>query len=104
MKNTLIHFGLAALLLGVGFGCSTSTSKRLNQLEIGMSQAGVKKILGNDYIAKASMTDSNGVPLQLWIYTDKNSQADYRVYFKDGKLAQWGTQDKLDFPALNLPK
>jgi hypothetical protein len=104
MKKPLLHCCFAAFLLRASFGCSTSTAKRLNQLEVGMPETKVKKILGDDYIAKASMTDSTGVPLQLWVYTDKNSKTEYHVYFKDSKLAQWGTQDKLDFPALNLPK
>ncbi|MGA2788518.1 MAG: outer membrane protein assembly factor BamE [Verrucomicrobiota bacterium] len=104
MKKHLVFSGLLALILFAGFGCSTTTGQKLNQLDLGMSQAQVKKILGDNYIAKASTTDTNGVHLQLWVYTDKNTQEAYRVYFKDGRLAQWGSQDKLNFPELNLPK
>lgn len=104
MKKHLILPGLLAMVLCAGFGCSTSTAQKLNRLDLGMSQAQVKKILGNDYIAKASMTDTNGARLQMWEYTDKKTQDSYRVYFKDGQLAEWGTRGSLDFPTLTLPK
>ncbi len=104
MKKNLVLLGLLAMILCAGFGCSTPMDQKLNKLDLGMSQAQVKKILGNNYIAKASMTDTNGSRLQLWEYTDKKTQDTYRVYFKDGQLAQWGTRGSLDFPALTLPK
>jgi hypothetical protein len=104
MKLLFIPAVALAVILGASFGCSTPTAQRLNQLDLGMSQAQVKKILGDNYIAKASKTDASGAHLQLWEYTDKKTGEAYRVYFKDGQLAQWGTQGKLDFPELNLPK
>jgi hypothetical protein len=104
MKKNLVHFGLLAMVLCASFGCSTTTAQKLNRLDLGMSQAQVKKILGDNYIAKASTTDPNGSRLQMWEYTDEKTQDAYRVYFKDGQLAQWGTQSKLDFPELTLPK
>ena len=104
MKKQILLHGLLAMVLCAGFGCSTSTAQRLNRLDLGMSQPQVKKILGDDYIAEASMTDTNGSRLQMWEYTDKKTQDTYRVYFKDGQLAQWGTRSSLDFPVLTLPK
>ena len=104
MKKHLVHSGLLALLLCAGFGCSTTTAHKLNQLELGMSQTHVKRILGDNYIAGASTTDANGSRLQLWEYTDKKTDETYRLYFKDGMLAQWGSPNNMAFPALNLPK
>ena len=104
MKKHLVHSGLLAVILCAVFGCSISTAQRLNRLDLGMSQAQVKKILGDNYIAKASMTDTNGSRLQLWEYTDPKTQDDFRVYFKDGQLAQWGPKGNQDFPVLTLPK
>jgi len=104
MKKYLVLPGLLAMVLCASYGCSTSTAQKLNRLDLGMSQAQVKKILGNDYIAKASMTDTNGARLQMWEYTDKKTQDAYRVYFKDGQLAEWGSRGSLDFPVLTLPK
>ena len=104
MKTKHILSGILAVLFTVVVGCSTPTSQLLNQLELGMTQAQVKKILGNDYIAKASKTDANGALLQLWEYRDKKTEEAYRIYFKDGQIAQWGTQGKMDFPDLILPK
>ena len=79
-------------------------SKKLNRLDLGMSPAQVKNILGNDYIAKASTTDTNGLHLQMWEYTDKKTADIYCIYFKDGLLALWGPRGRVDFPQLNLPK
>jgi len=104
MKKHLVQSCLLALVLCAGFGCSTPISKKLNRLDLGMSQQDVKRILGDDYIAKASTTDSEGARLQLWEYTDKKTQAAYRIYLKDGKLAQWGSPENMAFPTLNLPK
>ncbi len=104
MNKFLVCFGFLALVICAGFGCSTSTAHKLNQLDLGMTQPQVRKILGDNYIAKASTTDTNGARLQLWEYTDKKTQDAYYVYFKDGELAQWGPRGKLDFPVLTTPK
>jgi hypothetical protein len=100
----LVLSGLLVLILCVSFGCSSSMSQKLNRLDLGMSPAQVKKVLGNDYIAKASTTDTNGLRLQMWEYTDKKTQDAYDIYFKDGVLALWGPRGRVDFPQLNLPK
>ena len=92
------------LLTLIWVGCSTPIAKRLNRLELGMTQAQAKKILGDEYTVKASRTDANGATLQLWEFRDTKTEEAYSVYFKDGLLAQWGTPAKMDFPELNLPK
>lgn len=96
------------VVLAVGFivlaGCSTPIAKRLNRLELGMTQAQAKKILGDIYTVKAARTDANGATLVLWEYRDDKTEESYAIYFKDGLLAQWGTPAKMDFPELNLPK
>jgi hypothetical protein len=102
MKKTLLLAG-ALICAGVIAGCSTATSKRLNQLELGMTQAQVKKILGNEYVVKASKTEANGSVLQMWEYRDSKTEEAYRIFFKDGTLAQWGTQGRMDFPDLHVP-
>ncbi|HNQ74947.1 MAG TPA: hypothetical protein PKN95_15290 [Verrucomicrobiota bacterium] len=105
MKPKVFVFTHAfACLLLLGAGCSTSMSKRLNRLELGMKPAQAKKILGDDYVVKASRTDANGATLQLWEYRDKKTEEAYSIYFKDGFLAQWGIPARQDFPELNLPK
>jgi hypothetical protein len=98
-------FGSALLsVLLLAAGCSTPLGKRLNRLELGMSQAQVKKILGDDYVVKASRVDAKGSTLHLWEYRDQKTEESYSIYFKDGVLAQWGTPAKLDFPELFLPR
>lgn len=96
-------FCLAVLTIFAA-GCSTPIAKRLNRMELGMTQAQAKKILGDDYIVKASRTDATGALLQLWEFRDEKTEEVYGLYFKDGLLAQWGTPAKMDFPELNLPK
>jgi hypothetical protein len=104
MKKHIVRCCLLALVLCANFGCTTPIAQRLNQLDLGMSQTQVKRILGENYIAGASATDANGSRLQLWEYTDKKTLETYRIYFKDGMLAQWGSPQNLAFPTLNLPK
>jgi hypothetical protein len=103
MKKHLLRVTLVAMVLCASFGCSTTTAQKLNELNLGMSQADVASILGDDYAVQAATIDTNGARLQMWEYTDKKSQAEYRLYFKDGKLAQWGKKGATDFPTLTLP-
>jgi hypothetical protein len=103
MKHKVVFFWSLVLLLFIT-GCATPVAKKLNRLELGMSQAQAKKILGDDYVVKASRTDATGAMLQLWEFRDKKTEEAYALYFKDGLLAQWGTPARLDFPELNLPK
>lgn len=104
MKTRILYCYCLVSLILIGAGCSTPLAKKFNRLELGMTQAQVKKILGDDYIVKASKTDARGSTLQLWEFRDKKTEENYCIYFKDGLLAQWGTPAKLDFPELNLPK
>ena len=100
---TLYRCSLTLTLMLVA-GCSSSFSKRLNRLELGMTQPQAKKILGDEYVVKASRTDTNGTVLQMWEFRDKKTEEAYNIYFKDGFLAQWGLPARQDFPELNLPK
>lgn len=91
-------------MLMLAVGCSSSFSKRLNRLELGMTQPQAKKILGDEYVVKASRIDTNGSTLQMWQFRDEKAKESYNLYFKDGILAQWGLPTKQDFPELILPK
>ncbi len=99
----IVHVILGLLLLSAA-GCSSSFSKRLNRLELGMTTAQTKKILGDSYVVKASRTDVAGATLQMWEFRGKKTEEAYSIYFKDGFLAQWGIPSRQDFPELNLPK
>jgi hypothetical protein len=105
MKTKVIASSCAlTLMLMFGAGCAASFSKRLNRLELGMTPAQAKKILGDDYVVKASRTDADGATLQMWEFRDKKTEEAYSIYFKDGFLAQWGIPSRQDFPELHLPK
>lgn len=103
-KPTITSITILALALLSGAGCASSFAKRLNRLELGMTTAQTKKILGDNYVVKASRTDSSGATLQMWEFRDKKTEEAYSIYFKDGFLAQWGIPARQDFPELNLPK
>lgn len=60
-----------AFILILGTGCASSFSKRLNRLELGMTAAQTKKILGDNYVVKASRTDASGATLQMSFATRK---------------------------------
>lgn len=104
MKNRVYTITLLTCVLIGMAGCSTPMAKRLNRLELGMTHAQAKKVLGDDYVVKASRTDASGSTLHLWEFRDPKTEEVYALYFKDGLLAQWGTPAKMDFPELNLPK
>ena len=103
-QRILSSITILALALLSGTGCASSLSKRLNRLELGMTTAQTKKILGDNYVVKASRTDASGATLQMWEFRDKKTEEAYSIYFKDGFLAQWGLPSRQDFPELNLPK
>jgi hypothetical protein len=103
MNKLLVRFVTLAVALLVIAGCATRLSRKMNRLELGMTGPQVKKILGDDFIVKAAKTTANGSTLQLWEYTDKKTEATFQLYFKDGKLAQWGSRGQLEFPELTLP-
>lgn len=103
-KPNVASITILALALLSGAGCASSFSKRLNRLELGMTPAQTKKILGEGYVVKASRTDAGGSTLQMWEFRDKKTEEAYSIYFKDGFLAQWGLPSRQDFPELNLPK
>ena len=100
----MISYYTVVFMVILAAGCSSSLSKRLNRLELGMTQPQAKKILGDNYVIKASRTDTNGATLQMWEFRDKKTEEAYHIYFKDGTLAQWGLPSRQDFPELNLPK
>jgi hypothetical protein len=102
IKKCICSCALLALLASFGAGCS-STGNRLNRLELGMTTAQVKKILGEDYVVKASNTGAKGETLTMWEYRDEDTEEAFRLYFKDGMLAQWGTAATVNFPELKLP-
>lgn len=104
IKSLVVVACCAVFVASIGVGCSTAMAKKLNRLEIGMNQAQVKKVLGTDYVVKASKLDAEGAALQLWDFHDEDKAETYSLYFKDGILAQWGTPAKMAFPELNLPK
>jgi hypothetical protein len=103
LKQPSVRIGIITLALCAVIGCATSMSHKLNRLQLGMGPGQVKKILGDDYIIKASKTDTNGSTLQMWQYTDTKTEEHFSLYFKDNQLAQWGTQGRLDFPDLTVP-
>ncbi len=74
--------------------CATF-SEKTQGLQLGMSETEVKGRLGSDYQVKASKYASDGQPVEVWQFQDPKSREIYWVYFKGGKLVQWGTPEAI---------
>jgi hypothetical protein len=86
---------LPALALLVTLAACASFTDKTNELTIGMSADQVKSVLGDEYTKKMSQLSSDGKPIELWEYVDQKSNEKYWLYFKDSRLAKWGTPQAL---------
>ncbi len=115
----VIRLSLAGLLLCVGLGaCSTST-KHLTTLSLGMTQPDVTQALGHPHTARGSIKNRFGQTVEVWEYVlnkprtgsqvaagatltvltfglaapvllAPGKEAAFWLYFVDGKLGRWG--------------
>jgi hypothetical protein len=74
---------------------SCGTSKKLNNLSVGMTTEQVKKTVGTNYVLRGSIINKFDQKVEVWEY--KLSQPGYVslknyywLYIVDGKLSQWG--------------
>ncbi|MDY6837522.1 MAG: hypothetical protein SWH78_06080 [Thermodesulfobacteriota bacterium] len=85
-----------ALCLSV-FACSTT--RKLNDLTIGMTTTEVTALMGEPGIAREPMTNQYGQVIELWHYEMYNNRVDayqaYFLYFYEDKLAKWGEANHL---------
>lgn len=98
-----MHRFLLPLLALVLASCATF-SEKTQGLQLGMSEAQVKDRLGSEYQVKASKYAADGQPVEVWQFQDPKSNEIYWVYFKGGKLVQWGTPEAIkSIPDLQGP-
>jgi hypothetical protein len=83
------------MVLLVTLAACASFTDKTNSLTIGMSADQVKSTLGDDYTKKMSQLSADGKPIELWEYVDEKSHEKYWLYFKDARLAKWGTPQAL---------
>ncbi len=88
---SLVLFGVVAVFLAA---CSTMT-ENTQKLQLGMSTAQVKDVLGGDYTVKASKYAPDGQPMQVWEFKDQETHDTYWIYFKADRLVQWGTPEAI---------
>ncbi len=91
--HRMISISLAVVALAL-VSCAAPITQRSQKLQQGMTQAQVKRLLGNDYVVKATRPNSEGKVIALWEFMD-NAGNIYDLYFKDDSLVQWGNPASL---------
>ena len=93
-KLVLATLGAAALCAS----CST-VSDRTQDLSLGMSKQQVFKILGKDFQTVGAQASSLNGQVEVIRYND-DQDGELLIYFRDGKLVQWGDTAEL----ANIPQ
>ena len=88
--------GLCAVVL---LSACSSMSDRTQELSLGMSKQQVTKILGKDFSTVGAQASSLNGQVEVISYKDDND-GDVLIYFRDGKLVQWGDTAEL----ANIPQ
>ena len=72
-------------------GCAT-TPRKIKKLELGMTPEQVKKSAGEPSAIRAAKVYEDGHTEEVWEYLSSFAvnPKDYWLFFKDGKLVQWG--------------
>jgi outer membrane protein assembly factor BamE (lipoprotein component of BamABCDE complex) len=89
----------ALLVAAICSGCRTTPSDHIGQIQLGMDQDQVKKIMGPPFTVRASKLYENNETSQVWeyiapvwslaIFSDKYDKT-FWVVFENGKVVQWG--------------
>jgi len=88
--------GLGAVVM---LAACTTMSERTQELSLGMSKQQVVKILGKDFTTVGAQASSLNGQVEVISYKDDND-GDVLIYFRDGKLVQWGDTAEL----ANIPQ
>lgn len=82
---------LVGLMMLAGLGCAT-TPRKVKKLELGMTPEQVKDAAGDPYAIRAAKVYEDGHTEEVWEYISRFAinPKDYWLFFKDGKLVQWG--------------
>lgn len=92
--NRLLSILFCGALAFALAACSTM-SENTQKLQLGMSTAQVKDILGGDYSTRASKYAADGQPVVVWEFKDPSTHDTYWAYFKGDRLVQWGTPEAI---------
>lgn len=87
----LLLSGMAVIFLSA---CA-SYDKRVNRLELGMTQPQVERLLGNDFTNKAARVEADGTQTRLLEFTHPRTNRTTWVFFRNGRVVQWGSPDSL---------
>lgn len=91
-KPALLVCGSLALSLLAACSSAPTGSKNLS---LGMTKDQVTKVMGTDYEPVAAREDLNSQQVEVIRFRDEK-QGELLVYFRDGRLVQWGDTRKLD--------
>ncbi len=92
MKRILLFIFFCAVLCLAG--CSTLDS-RTQDLKLGMTKEQTVKQLGKDYRTVGARQSSTDGAVEVIKYVDGDF-GDLFLYFRDGKLVQWGDTKVMD--------
>ena len=95
-KFRILLVGLCILTVFSQTGCALfcTSVKRLQDLEIGMTKAQVKQVIGEPSLARGAIKNKDGQLIEVWTYNLARPGCirpqTYLLRFQDSKLAQWG--------------
>ena len=88
MKTPTIHRWAAVVALILLAGCA-SIEKRTQKLSLGMTREQATNVLGNDFRTVGARESSGSHKIEVIEYNDAE-YGELLLYFRDGKLVQWG--------------
>lgn len=88
MKPVVICMSLGLVSLGLA-GCASSLESRAQRLELGMGKDRVIRTLGGNHRTVGAREDTASRRFEVLRFEDRKS-GEVLVYFRDGKLVQWG--------------
>lgn len=89
---------LAAVIALVALSACGTMDTRTQKLSLGMTKDQTTSLLGKDYKAVGGREASDAGKVEVIRYDDPES-GELLLYFRDGKLVQWGDVSILD----NMP-
>jgi hypothetical protein len=89
---------LASVLLVVATGC-VSMSSKTQRLQLGMTKDQVVKLMGRKHSTVGARETTDARRMEVLRYEDGQA-GELLLYFRDGRLVQWGDRRVLD----NIPE
>ena len=105
MKIVRLLTALAGVLLM--FGCATSPTKLVKEIELGMTPGEVLERMGEPHTIRAAQLQEGQRVMEVWEYSSPLMSFNPRTYlliFREGKLIRWGIEDDIDLRTLGASR